>query len=102
MMMQMSVIYKSEFSELKKFNDSRKRFFKWEQIAEGQLEEGFLLPLYRVFAHDLKHEIEGKMKEKTDVFLGGIVESTNNFINMMIVLYTRVYSLEVINKQDSG
>lgn len=34
MVMQMSIIYKSEFMEQRNFNNSVKRFLKWSQIAE--------------------------------------------------------------------
>jgi hypothetical protein len=53
MVMQMNMIYRTEFPEQKKFNDCIKKFFKWSQMAEQQLKQGFLLPLYRLFSNDL-------------------------------------------------
>lgn len=102
MVMQMSIIYKSEFLEQRNFNNSVKRFLRWSQIAEEHLNQGFLLVLYRLFAAELIRDLQEGSDSTLRVLLANINESCTQFIHLMVRLYTRVYQLEAVKQEPCG
>jgi hypothetical protein len=71
-------------------------------MALEHLDGGFLMPLYRVFAYGFEKELEEAVKGNNEKFRQGMVGSVTDFVNMMIVLYNRVYGLEGVRKQENG
>lgn len=102
MVMQMSIIYKSEFMEQRNFNNSVKRFLRWSQIAEDHLGQGFLLVLYRLFATELIRDLREAGDSTLRILLANINESCTQFIHMIVKLYTAVYELEEVKKEPCG